>query len=52
MSKKDRADEDRVLAKLSPGYVSLDGEEWHEVPEGMTGPEFLLSLLKSSGNAG
>ena len=39
-------------AKLSPGYVSLDGENWHEVPEDTTGPEFLLSLLESSGDAG
>jgi len=51
MSDEDREDEDRVLAKLSPGHVSLDGEHWHEVPEGTTGPEFLLSLLKSSGHA-
>ena len=52
MSDEDRIDEDLVLAKLSPGYVSLDGEHWHEIPEGMTGPGVLLSLLKSSGHTG
>ena len=51
MSDENRTDEGHVLAKLSPGYVSLDGENWHEVPEGMSGPEFLLSLLKPSGDA-
>jgi hypothetical protein len=51
MDGEERADEDLVPVKLSPGYVSLDGEHWYEVPEGMTGPEFMLSLLKSPGQA-
>jgi hypothetical protein len=36
---------DYVLAKLSPAMVSLDGVNFHEVPDGMTTAEFAASLL-------